>query len=306
MATALVDGTQIMEWGGLTLHGNVSGWKDRRVRRIAQHTFDRRDGAQSEDMGRSAHVTDCTLVFDNADGLSTLRKFLRLWDENPTRLLVHPIYGRMNATFIGIESGQLSVDQGANVYNVSGQFVESNINADTVADATQSVPGRAAAVDSQVLLVTANVAASVSFSTAALRTTVATFTNAASAFSVAATASADLADPALAGLLSASLSAGTAATLAIRAATNDGPEAADAVIACEILTANLLDLGAATQARRPSLIEYRVGETTHLLALAGQIYGSDAVSRITEIRTLNPSVIGVVVTAGQSLLLAAA
>ncbi len=257
-------------------------------------------------MGRAAHVTECTLMFDGADGLVRLRRFLKLWDDNPTRLLVHPIYGRMNATWVGIESGTLTVDSGANVYTVSGQFVESNINADTVASDSATVPGRAAAVDSQSLLVTGEVAAAVTWSTAALRTTVATFTDAAGNFSVVASASTDSVDPSLPGLHSSAIAAGLDAVAAIRAATEGDPKGAGAVIACEILMANIIDLGAACLARRPTMIEYRVGETAHLLAIAGDFYKGDALARMTEIRSLNPSVLGLIVTAGTRLLLAAA
>lgn len=306
MANVLPEGTQVLEWGGETLHGQLASWRDRRVRRIAQHTFDRRDGAQSEDMGRAAHVMECTLLFDGTDGLARLRRFLKLWDENPTRLLVHPIFGRMNATWVGVDSGTLTVDSGANVYTVAGQFVESNINADTVSGDSASIAGRAAAVDSQSLLVTAEVAATVAWSTAALRTTVATFTTAAGTFSTAAAASTASVDPSLSGLLSAATIAGSAAISAIRDTVDGAPEAAAAVTACEILQANLLDLGAACLARRPSLIEYTVGETAHLLAIAGQWYGGDAVNRMTEIRALNPNVRGLLVRAGTRLVFAAA
>ena len=78
------------------------------------------------------------------------------------------------------------------------------------------------------------------------------------------------------------------------------------MIACELLMANILDLGAACLARRPTMIEYTVGDTAHLLAIAGQFYQGDAVDRMTEIRNLNPSVRGLIVTAGTRLLLAAA
>lgn len=306
MSTVLVEGTQILEWGGLTLHGNLAGWRDRRVRRIAQHKFDRRDGAMSEDMGREAHVTDCDLRFEGSSGLVTLRRFLQLWDENPTRLFVHPIYGRMNATWVGVESGTLAVDQGANLYTVAGQFVESNINADVVADSGQSVTARAAAVDSQALLVTAEVGADVPFSTEALRTTVAAFTTAASAFSLAAAATTAAVDPALPGLLSASLGASSVAIAAIRDAADDAPEASAAVIACEILAAYLVDLGAACLARRPSIISLQVGETSHLLAIANRLYPGEAAARMTEIRSLNPALLGLIVPAGTTLQLAAA
>lgn len=306
MATALVEGTQILEWGGLNLHGQLAGWRDRRVRRIAQHKFDRRDGGQNEDMGREVHVTDCNLLFDGAEGLALLRRFLKLWDENPTRLFVHPIFGRMNATFLGVESGTLTVDSGANLYTVQGQFVENNVNADVLPDAGQSVTSRAAAVDSQALLVTAEVDTDVDFSTASLRTTVATFTTAASLFSTAAAATTASVDPSLSGLLTGALTASAAAIAAIRAAADDSPVASDAVIACEILTAYLVDLGAACLARRPSIIDFQVGETAHLLAIAGQIYAGNAISRLTEMRSLNPSLQGLIVPAGTTLQLAAA
>lgn len=306
MATALVAGTQILEWGGLTLHGNLAGWRDRRVRRIAQHKFDRRDGAMSEDMGREAHVTDCSLQFEGASGLSTLRQFLKLWDENPTRLFVHPIYGRMNATWVGVEQGSLTVDQAANLYTVAGQFVESNLNADVVADGGQSVTARAAAVDSQAQLVTAEVGSDVPFSTAELRAAVAILTAAAAAFSAAASSSTATVDPSLPGLLSSSLSANALAIAAIREAADDEPEASSAVIACEILGAYLVDLGAACLARRPSIISYTVGETTHLLALAARLYPGAAAARVTEIRNLNPALLGLIVQAGTTLQLAAA
>ncbi len=301
MSTALPTGTQIAEWGGFRLHDYLSNWQDQNLGRIAQHTFDRRDGGQNEDMGAAARVCRVTLIFEDTSGFKACRDFIDLWRANKTRLFVHPVWGRYNATFIGIESGSLAVDQGANRYTVQGQFVESNINADTVQDGAATVPGKAAAADAQIDTVTL---AAADFSAAVA--TVSLFTSAASTFNAAAlvAASTSTPNPSLPALLSASLTGATASIAAIRAAAGDDPTAYDAVAACEILAAMQLDLGAAYLAQQPPTVEYVPGEPTPLLAIANLWYPGDAINRLSQLAALNPALVGVIVPSGFRMLIA--
>jgi hypothetical protein len=307
MSTALPEGTRIAEWGGFKLHDYLSAWQDQNLGRIAQHQFDRRDGAQSEDMGAAARVTRVTLLFQDSTGFAACRKFVDLWRQNKTRLLVHPIWGRYNATFIGIESGSLTIDQGANLYTVQGQFVESNINASTVADDSTSVPSKSGAVDAQADAVNGAVADS-GFYTATTIATAAAYATAATTASAATLAAASTGTPnaSVSSLLNTAITAGNATIAAIRAELDDAPVCYSAVAACEVLAAQLMDLGAAYLAQQPPLVEYVTGEAVPLLTVANLWYPGDAVNRLAEIRANNPALIGSIVPSGFRLQLASA
>ena len=304
MSTALPDGTRIADWGGFKLHDYLASWQDQNLGRVAQHTYDRRDGGENEDMGGASRVTKVTLLFEGSSGFDACRKFVALWQANKTRLLVHPLWGRYNATFLGIESGSLTVDQGANLYTVQGQFVESNINSATVADSAASVPTKAAAARAQMDAV--NVAALDYAGVVATVAAVSSYLTTAGLFvdQVTAAASTGTPDPSLPSRLDRSQSKATASIAALRVAAADGPHAYGAIAACEVLAALLLDLGAAYLAQQPPLVEYVTSEAVPLLTIANRWYPGDARNRVSQILGNNPTLRGLIVPCGYRLSLA--
>lgn len=301
MENALPEGTQVFEFGGLILHDALTSWQDSRLRRVAVHEYDRRDGAQTEDMGRAPHLMRCTLVFAGADGLDKAQRFVRLVDENPTRLLVHPIYGRMNATCKGVDGAQFNIAQAVDQYTIPCEFIESNLDGKLVAAASQGVAAKTQAVTSQIDEVTdlaADFAAAVA--------TVALATGAASDFASAvyAAATGDP-DPGLPSMQAAATRQIADAIAAIRDDADDAADAAPAVTALLVLSANCADLGSAYLALRPPLVDYVTQEAVHVLVIAGQWYGADAPRRVNEI-IANNNLQGAIVPAGTRLKLATA
>lgn len=311
--TALPSGTQIAEWGGFSLHEWLTSWSDQYLGRIARHTFDRRDGQQNEDMGSGGRVTRVQLVFDDEAGFDAVRRLLILWKENKTRLFVHPIWGRFNATFVGIESGELRVDQGANVYQVSGQFVESNINAATVSNDLSAAPSRAAKVVTQASTLTATLTAlqRVRAVAAAVSQQVDVYTNIASqlATSISSSAVSGVTDSSVSSLLGSTLEAHQATMAAIAVSLGADPSAAMLMSDAEVLSAGVLDAASAYFAQRPAMVQFFVGQPMSLLTVASLFYSGDpsgAHSRVDEIKANNPWLVGPMVQPGKTLQLAAA
>jgi len=295
---ALPEGTQAFEFGALQLHGVLLGWQDTRKRRVANHEFDRRDGGQTEDMGRAQHQLRVTLYFADSAGLDTARQFVRLIDENPTRLLIHPLYGRMTMTCMGIDGASLQVQVAVNCYTIPCDFIESNLDAQIVSQSNQGVPATSQAVNINAALVLAYLN---QFSAIATELNSAAGTSMAFASAAYSAATNQEPNPGLPSLLDGAVNANQAAILALRATSGDSPEAADAVAAVQVLAASCLDLGAAYLAQRPPVIEYVTQEPVHVLVLASMLYPGTGTSRVDEILANNPQIIGGIAESGTRL-----
>lgn len=362
MPNGLPSGTQAFEFGGMALHGRLRSWQDTRKQRIAVHEFDRRDGGQTEPMGRAPAVLRTDLLFVDAEGIDAARKFVVLVEANPTRLLVHPIYGKIQMTAMGLEGASFNVDQAINQYVMPVEFVESNLDGRIVATVAPGVGTQSAQVrsaSSASMIITASLNASAAAVTSAMSTFSSALASATSAFNAglagkaafdsaissamntfdgavraaqlafspsfnAALAACETAsarafsfaasvslattsgtfDPSLSSQLLSVVSAVNSVIAAIRVYVVDAPSGAAVVQSFLSLLARCYDLGSSFLAQHPSLLDYLAPEPVHVLELARQFYGVDALSRVVEIQQNNPQLGAGVVPAGTRLKMA--
>ncbi len=302
VASTLPAGTFRLEFGGMELHAIATEVIDTRPQRVAVHEFDRRPGAQNEPMGRGPHSTRTTLVWVGEDGFKDALRFGAMLDENPTRLLVHPIYGRMQATCKGFDGATLRAAE-PNTYRTPVEFSESNLDGRIVAPAAQGVPAKAGAVTDGV----ETLQAFMSDLSITIGTGVQAFLDAASSFATLAldAASAATLDPSLSSALAAFLSLTGTAQLELRAI--DTPEASQAADQCEVIAADARDLGAAVLATKPAPTTWIVPGDMTPLAILGRVYGAAAGQHLDALYINNPGIVGLdPIPAGTRLLLEAA
>lgn len=72
-------------------------------RRIAEHEFPYKDGAQLEDVGRRARPVSIETIFHGSDYLAELIAFLGVANEGATGTLIHPILGALEAKVVSVE-----------------------------------------------------------------------------------------------------------------------------------------------------------------------------------------------------------
>jgi hypothetical protein len=314
METALPAGTQIFEFGGLVLHGNLRDWQDSMPERVAVHEFDRRAGAQTEPMKSAPRTFRCTLYFVEAAGFAKATQFAALVRENPSRLLIHPLYGRIPMTCKGTEGASWSADNAANAYSMPVEFIEDNLDGQIIAQQAQGVATGAADVGVLAALVlsvvdtvdAATTATAAQIAEAASLAVIAT--DAAIEFSDATytAATTDTPAPGLPAMLSTAIAAIDNGIAAVVVMCGGEPTGGPAIVAYQNLAAACLDMGAAYLAQRPPLITYVTPEAMHILVLAQQWYPSEAQARVDEILANNPGVRAGVIPSGTTLKLAAA
>ncbi len=159
--TVLPPGTFAFQFAGMKLHGYTQDVTDDLRWRIAVHEFDHRDGQLNENMGRAGQGINVTLIWvtqtdpndptgtGTIDGLSDATDFIQaLKDDGPNGLLIHPLYGKMQATCNGATGARLQVSE-ANAYTMPVSFAENNISVESLARATQGVGVQSQAVTSQ-------------------------------------------------------------------------------------------------------------------------------------------------------------
>lgn len=144
----LPSGTYELEFKGIKLHGYATDVSDDIQWRIAGHEFDRRDGGQTEPMGRAPRRCQVTLVFVGADAFLDAQAFAQALEISQSGLFVHPIYGRWQATCTGIQGARISSGE-PNTYTMPVQFVENSLDASVVGEGSQGVSVKAAAVNAQ-------------------------------------------------------------------------------------------------------------------------------------------------------------
>jgi prophage DNA circulation protein len=153
----LTAGTFELEFKGIALHGYADDIGDDAQWRIASHELDRRDGAMTESMARGPFVTRVELVFAGDTAFADAKSFIgKLEDDGPSGLLVHPIFGKRQATCLGFQGAKLSVRE-FNTYVMPVTFTENSLDARLVASQQQgttadeqSIIDGAAAVDDGV------------------------------------------------------------------------------------------------------------------------------------------------------------
>jgi len=141
-------GTVELEFKGIRLHGYATDLSDDIQWRIAVHEYDRRDGAQTENMGRAPAQLRVTLVFVGADAFLDAQSFIQALEINPSGLLVHPIFGKRQATCSGASGARLAVNE-VNTYTLPVSFIENNLDASIIGEQSQGVAALSQSVDAQ-------------------------------------------------------------------------------------------------------------------------------------------------------------
>ena len=141
-------GTYELEFKGIKLHGYATDLADDTQWNVAVHELDRRDGQQTEVMKRAGWQTRLTLVFVDQSGFEDAKAFVLALELNPSGLLIHPIYGKREATCLGFQGARLIATE-VNTYTMPVVFVENNLDASLIAEGTQGVPAQASAVSAQ-------------------------------------------------------------------------------------------------------------------------------------------------------------
>lgn len=144
----LPEGTVEFEFKGVRLHGYATDLSDDIQWRIATHEFDRRDGALTENMGRGPAQLRVTLVFVDQSGFEDAQAFIKGLEINPSGLLVHPLYGKRQATCAGTQGAR--IDSGSpNVYTMPVTFTENNLDQSIIGEQTQGTSAKAQAAEDQ-------------------------------------------------------------------------------------------------------------------------------------------------------------
>jgi len=294
--------TYRLEFGGMELHALARELIDSRQQRVAVHEFDRRPGGQTEPMGRGPHSTRATLVWIGDQGFQDALRFGAMLDDNPTRLLVHPLYGRMQATCKGFDGANLRASE-PNTYYTPVEFLESNLDASLVTQAAQGVPAKAGAIREGVETFTSFAATWSITITAGVQL----FLEAAANFATLALDAVDdgTLDPGLGSELATLLTMTGTAQAELRSVNT--PEAAQAADQCEVIAANARELGDALQATKPAPTVYVVPSDLPPIAVANLLYGAAAAQHLDALFINNPSIVGLdPVPAGTRLFVEAA
>ena len=287
-ASVLPPGTFVFEFNGIELHGVATDSTDDIQWRIAVHEFDRRAGAQTENMGRAPWQQRVTLLWIGEDGFSRATNFMLTLERSPSGLLVHPIYGKRQATCSGTQGARLSAHD-PNTYVMPVAFMEDSLDASIIGEAGQEAEAQAADVNAQA----ANVLALVTHYSAAAGA-IQSLGNAAAAVAVAATANAESTaiNTTPLGTMLGALPALTQSAIVAMRLESIAPEVADDVRSCEVMLYACAQLGDAVLAQHPALRDYRVAQAQPLMSLASQLYGADGANRIPELLANNPAIVG--------------
>ena len=99
-------------------------------------------------MGRAAAQLRMTLMFVGQAGFEDAQAFIRGLEINPSGLLVHPIYGKRQATCSGAQGARLAASE-SNVYTMPVTFIENNLDKSIIGEQTQGVSAKAQAASTQ-------------------------------------------------------------------------------------------------------------------------------------------------------------
>ncbi len=98
---------------------------DEIARAVAMHSYPYAEGAESEDLGGEPNQISLTAIFYGDDYDARLQSFLDQLNEPGTGDLIHPVFGTINAQFLGaqIHHEADSIDQAS----VSLRFIQSSV-----------------------------------------------------------------------------------------------------------------------------------------------------------------------------------
>jgi prophage DNA circulation protein len=304
MPDNVMTGSSVASFKGIELHRYLISFTDSRGPRIVTHEFPKRDIGRQEVMGRRPHRTEWQLTFTGPNWITTLKQLVSSIDQDPSGLLVHPIYGQMPVVCQGFDRASVNLPEATDTITVPLVFVEDD-------ETIGSVESVAPSVGEQQQNVTSAVS---DFQTAAApyttaNSTVAALSQSATAYALAAAASAQ---GAVDSSLGTKLDSVALATQSVIAAIQLDPLGAgtaaiyDALAAAEVVYAACQDLADAVLAARPPVIEFVVPGTTSIAVIAADRYGRDAIGRIDEILALNLVPDPTAIAAGTRLLLPSA
>jgi prophage DNA circulation protein len=302
MAQNVLTGASIASFKGIELHRYLVSFTDSRGPRVVTHEFPKLDGARLEVMGRRPHRTEWQITFTGPNWIKTLKQLVSAIDADPSGLLVHPIYGQMQVVCQGFDRASVNIPEATDTISIPLVFVEDTPALDSTA-AAQGVGALQQNVTSAVADFQTAAAPYNAPSTAAAVQAVAT-----GAISYAATAASSAQGP-IDASLDSQLGAVALTTQAVIVAISIDPAGAgtaaiyDALAAAEVVYAACLDLADAVMAARPPIIEFVLPGPTSIAVLAAQRYGSDAISRIDEILSLNVIPTPTAIPAGTKLIL---
>src|SRR5438477_3560 len=128
MPENVLTGSSIASFKGIELHRYLVSFSDSRGPRVVTHESPKRDGAKIELMGRKPHRSDWQLIFTGRDWISTLRRLVSSIDDNPSGLLVHPIYGQMQVVCEGFDRASVNVAEATDTVSVPLVFIEDQLD----------------------------------------------------------------------------------------------------------------------------------------------------------------------------------
>ncbi len=285
MADNVIPGAEVFRFKDLELHGNLVSASYTRHRRIAVHEFLKRDGGQTEDMGREPFRVQIAVTFVGDDFRAQLTALAASLDRDPNGRFVDPLFGEFPATCEGFDRALLDIDRAVNAITVPLSFIENNVDARLSASQSRGASTAAQSVTEGVTT---------------FDEVVADFTSAATACAALSDAATDYAAAALDSVIESSIDPSLTTRLGLIAGLTEAAQAAlvlsagsdvlayDAIVASEMVSAACVDLQQAILDSRPPMGRYTVPTLTHIAALAQYFYGIGGLSRIDEILANNP------------------
>jgi len=306
MAENVVPGAESFRFGALDLHGGLQQIGDTDDQQVAEHRVLKRDGAILEGMGWAARRFQADVVFVGPDVRAQVVKVRTAIRKKSEDLLVHPFHGRIRARCTRI-AGTLNIPEASNTATLSLTFVESGIDPDQTAVASQGITEKAQALtalaaDFETLAALFD-GADAAAATAAL-------VAGAESYAAAAmdTAQFGTPDPGLSVQLENMEQLAVAAIDAIQSdpAAELDVDRFEALAAADLVYAAAIEVDDALASMRPSIVTYQLPAACSLVTLATQFYGDDGLDRMDEILANNPDLTSPhVIAVGTMLRLAA-
>lgn len=304
----LLIGSHIASFKDIDLHKNIQTITDQRGPRLVVHNFPYRDGGKVETLGSKPNRTTWTLIFNGADWVDQIRRVEASIANDPSGILIHPIYGQMRVVCEGFPSSVVNVPEALNSVSVTLSFVEDVANlgfAETIGIASLQATAEQAVFDAQAkgvaktkpknlgqILALVGLGLGGQGPVLAILAAINKFTTAASnvidsLFTVAIT---DNIDPSIPAKM---IATGTAlAELEVIYQSEfftlqSTAQNYDAIVAAEVAYSACLDLQDAVSLQTSGYFSYVVPGPTSIAVLAGYFYGQGALSFIDQILGIN-------------------
>lgn len=265
----------------------VVSTSDTLQRRVAEHVFPYRDGAEIEDLGRRARPTNIQGVFSGENYLTDLNALLLTVDGGESGPFTHPILGTWTAKCISVQVNH--IHSARDTANVTIELVEDGVSSDlpdlaSIVAIENAHAEAVAATSTAVAEIDRDPTGDAESATAQLTSAL---TDAAG-FVADVNATLDNLD----ARFEQTRSANNLAIAALEAAYDD-VTIYPAIKALRAMTKSALDLKQRLEARAPKIVVFEVPVLTSLVAIAIRLYGDpdrqSDILRLNKIR--NPSLI---------------